>query len=94
MKKEPQPEEMMVEAPPAPELFTLKELAARHNQLAPKALDGCAYKADHACAAVHHKWVIYDYHSASPLKLSDSDYLAALEAAKLNLTHAPAVAPL
>lgn len=72
--------------------LTLKQLAAKHNMYAPRAIDGCEFKAPHAAASAMHGWRRYEYHYGD-FMLSDADYLAALEAAAANSVHLPAVAP-
>lgn len=37
---------------------------------------------EHACADVLHGWAVHAYHQAGPIMLTESDYLAAIEAVK------------
>lgn len=59
-----------------------------------------AYSDRHLRAAALHGWWFHDLHSAEPLKISESDYLAALDAAdgppngsRACAHHAPACSP-
>jgi hypothetical protein len=47
-------------------------------------------KAVHLQADVLHGWTKHERHTSESVLLSDTDYLAALEAAKTGKTHAPA----
>jgi hypothetical protein len=67
-------------------LYTLEELAKRHNMVAAKAYDNDPFKGPHTVAAVVHGWNRDEYFNG-PVTLSDSDYLAALEAAACGATH-------
>ena len=63
--------------------MTLHELATRNGQLR-KACASCnesTYSTDHAVAAVLHRWNRYE-RIAGPIDMSESDYLAAIDAAK------------
>lgn len=72
-------------------MLTLKELAAKYDQLQPVGIpDGSPYKPAHACAAVLHGWTRFEYHYGE-IKLSDEDYRKALDAALVGKTHAAAI---
>lgn len=61
---------------------SLHEHAIRRDQLAPKAVDGQAYKWQHRIAALVHGWTLHEHHYADhPIMLSDDDYDKALELA-------------
>lgn len=47
----------------------------------------------HCAADARHGWSDYLYHYAKEVELSESDYLAAIEAAGQFKTHEPALAP-
>lgn len=70
---------------------------ATGNRMAPAAHNPHAMKgpnAMHAAAASLHGWGWFEYHFATEkFLLSESNYLAALEAAGKMETHAPALAP-
>lgn len=47
----------------------------------------------HRCADTLHGWTEHKHHQAESMKLSEADYLAALNAAGNYETHTPAIAP-
>ncbi len=48
------------------------------------------FKQEHMQADVLHGWTKHERHTSEFISMSDEDYLAAIEAAKLGKTHAPA----
>ena len=76
---------------PAEEEFTLPELAQREGQAARPSPDGGAYFWKHRLAAFMHGWDSHEYNQQTKIKLTLTDYKAALEAAVAGNTHAPAV---
>ena len=48
------------------------------------------FKAEHAQADVLHGWTLFSSHTSEEVRLSDEDYLAAIEAAKSGKVHGPA----
>lgn len=87
-------------AAPSEQTFALLELAQRHGLVIAfdktqhrfQAIDqhDAPYKADHLVADVRHGWKLSESRTHEAVKLSDADYLAAVEAAKLGKTHGPA----
>lgn len=81
--------------------LTVAELALKHGQTFHRlGKDGnlyptvpahdSVYKAEHLQADVLHGWTKQERHTSQPVRLSDEDYKAAIGAAKLGKTHAPA----
>lgn len=69
---------------PLPKLPTVYELARKYGEFIP-AKPGCRWLQDryswrHAAADVRHGWASHRYHANEPMRLSDEDYLAALDA--------------
>jgi hypothetical protein len=88
------------ETTPTAEVFTLAELAERHGQtfsfltregkkVTQVIPDSDPYRLDHMLACTAHGWIPHEHHYGL-VKLSDDDYLKALEAAKNGRVHAPA----
>lgn len=89
------------EAAPAAQLQTVSELAVKHGQTFHRlGKDGNLYPTVpahdsvfnqfHLQADVLHGWTKSERHTSIAVRLSDDDYLAAIEAAKTGKTHAPA----
>lgn len=73
-------------------LFTLDELAEKAGQLAKPAPDGGKYLWRHRVAETMHGWYAYAYHYADkPIRMSEADYKAALDAVDTGTPHEPAV---
>lgn len=81
--------------------MTVSELAVKHGHTFHRpGKDGKMYptvpahdspfKAEHAQADVLHGWTKHERKVHEPVRLSDEDYLAALEAAKSGKTYGPA----
>ncbi len=82
------PTEAKVEAK---ELLTVAELAEKHGQTQATPVPGDSpFKSDHLVADVRHGWAQHKHFVGGEVRLSDSDYLAAIEAARDGKTHAPA----
>lgn len=74
------------------ELRTIEELAVRHGQkFARVAVPGDSrYTASHHAADVRHGWTRHEATAGEAVKLTDSDYLAALDAVMAGKIHIPA----
>lgn len=73
------------------ELMTVQELAAKHGQTQPTPVPGDSpFRSEHLVADVRHGWQHHTHFVGGPVRLSDADYLAAIEAAKDGKVHAPA----
>jgi hypothetical protein len=76
----------------APSLvFTVSELAKRHGQIQGAMAGENPMSAAHQSAAVLNAWAKTAHEQGEEVKLSDADYLAAIEAAKLGASYAPAM---
>jgi hypothetical protein len=86
---------------PSAQLFTLAELAKMNGHTFHKlGKDGELYpavpshdsvfKATHLQADALHGWSKHEHHTSELVRLSGEDYVAAIEAAKMGKTHAPA----
>ncbi len=84
------------------ELPTVSDLAIKTGQTFHKygkdgklylsvASHDCQFKRDHLVADVIHGWTLYSNKGAEPMRLSEDDYLAAIEAAKIGKKHTPAI---
>ncbi len=88
-------------AAPAEQLKTVAELAVKHGHTFHSVgKDGKLYptvpghdsvfKQEHLQCDVLHGWTKHERHTSEDVRLSDADYLAAIDAAKAGKTHAPA----
>ncbi len=96
-----QAEQQAPEVAPAGELPTVSVLALKHGHTFHRVgKDGGLYptvpahdsvfKQEHLQADVLHGWTKHERHTSLPVRLTDDDYTAAIEAAKTGKTHAPA----
>lgn len=94
--------EALKEAAPSTELQAVSELAVKHGQTFHKRTKkgelvrtvhehDSVFKRDHLVADVRHGWTKSERAESQTVKLSDDDYLAAIEAGKKGTTHAPAM---
>lgn len=70
-------------------MFTLEELAKKHNQIARPSPQGDKYKGKHSVAATVHGWPSFEF-NYGPVMLSEDDYLQALDSAQQHKKHPPA----
>lgn len=75
----------------ATELLTVSQLAEKHGQTQTVHVAGdTPFKSDHLVADVRHGWAHHTHFVGGEVRLTDAEYLAALEAAREGKTHAPA----
>jgi hypothetical protein len=71
--------------------LALKDLAEKFGHITKPSVDGVAYRWKHACADQMHGWTAYEYSNNTKIKISEQEYLKALEAAAIGQTYSPAV---
>lgn len=60
------------------ETYTLDELAKRHGKVINDMAHGSRYDWTHSAAAVHFEWTKAENVTGQPVKLTDAEYLEAL----------------
>lgn len=63
----------------ASETYTLDELAKRHGKIINDTAHGPVYHWTHSAAAVHFEWTKTENLTSQPVKMTDAEYLEALE---------------
>ena len=73
------------------EALTVAELAVKHGQARdPAVSEDSGFSRDHLGADAAHGWKRHKHFHAQDVRLSDEDYLAAIDAFRDGKTHAPA----